>query len=810
MEIKIKDAYEKNLKHINLNIPRNKLSVITGLSGSGKTTLLKDVIYTEAQRQYLETMNYQGIPKPKVEEIRNLSPAILIDQEDKNDNPRSTLGTQTDIYTDLRMLFEKLHQRTCPNCRAEIYSSDSIEETEKVNDKFKVYMYCPNCNYRMEKLTRSHFSFNTKAGACPTCKGIGKQLNIKNNLYRKNKTILNGAVVIWPSNYADYQLKSFNALLDYLDIPIPRNIPLGEFTYEQFDVLKRGIHSEQITADLKSSLPSKVAEGRFEGVETKIWGKIAEEKTVPQKLKDFVQEDICLDCNGEKLNCLSRSVTVQGFRLPEIDGWDLKQILNWIQKIKKSDNKIASLVSNYILDIETKITRLNQLGLSYLSLNREYGSLSGGEAQRIKLAAVLDSKMTELIIILDEPSIGLHPSDIEGLLLMINAIKRRNNTVLIIEHDEALIKQADYIIEIGPESGAFGGKIISSGTYNELLNDSKSLLFQSKLPNFEQTSYFRNITNDAVKIKGANKNNLKNVALTLPANCLTVITGVSGSGKSSLLFDEIAVSQLKDNQVVQWEEKFKDIIVINQKRPTRNKRSVIATYLDIFKEIRVLFGKKAKELKLPFSATDFSFNSGHGRCPECLGLGAVESNNLFFENTTLTCQSCFGKRYKEEILNVKINNYSISDILDLSINEAIQFFEKHNLNSSPLALLKKTNLSYISLGQATDTLSGGEMQRLSLASVISKQKSNKYLFILDEPTIGMHKMDIYHFMVLIQQLVEEENTFLFIEHNIDVIKQADYIVELGPSGGNKGGEIIFHGSISKFFQSNTISSRYLI
>lgn len=810
MEIKIKDAYEKNLKHVDLNIPRNKLSVITGLSGSGKTTLLKDVIYTEAQRQYLETMNYQGIPKPKVEEIKNLSPAILIDQEDKNDNPRSTLGTQTDIYTDLRMLFEKLHQRTCPNCRAEICSSDSIEETEKVNDKFKVYMYCPQCDYRMEKLTRAHFSFNTKVGACPTCKGIGKQLVIKSNLYQKDKTILKGGVVIWPSNYAEYQLKSFNALLDYLDISIPQNIVLREFTDEQFDILKHGIHSEQIPTDLKNHLPSKVAEGRFEGVETKVWEKIAEEKTVPQKFKNFVQEDVCLDCKGEKLNHLSRSVKVQGFRLPEIDEWDLKQILNWIPKIKKSDNKITSLVSNYILDIETKITRLNQLGLSYLSLNREYGTLSGGEAQRIKLAAVLDSKMTELIIILDEPSIGLHPSDIEGLLLMINAIKKRNNTVLIIEHDEMLVKQADYIIEIGPESGAFGGEIISSGTYNELLNDSKSLLFQSKLPNFKQTSYFRDITDDAVKIKDANKNNLKKVTLTLPANCLTVITGVSGSGKSSLLFDEIAASQLKDNQVVQWKNNFKDIIVINQKRPTRNKRSVIATYLDIFKEIRVLFGKKAKELKLPFSATDFSFNSGHGRCSECLGLGVIESNNLFFENTTLTCQSCLGKRYKEEVLNVKINNQSISDILNLSINGAIQFFKNHNLDSTPLTLLKKTNLNYISLGQPTDTLSGGEMQRLSLASVISKQKSNKYVFILDEPTIGMHKIDIYHFMVLIQQLVEDGNTFFFIEHNTDVIKQADYVIELGPNGGNKGGEIIFSGNISEFFQSNTITSNYFI
>lgn len=810
MKIKIKNAYEKNLNHIDLAIPRNELTVITGLSGSGKTTLLKDTIDIESQRQYLETMNYQGIPKPKVDEIKNLSPAIMIDQEDRNDNPRSTLGTQTDIYTDLRMIFEKLHQRNCPNCHKVISASDSKEETEKVDGEFKVYMYCPHCNYRMDKLTRTHFSFNTKAGACPTCKGMGKSLVIKNNLYQKGKTVLNGGIATWTKGYAEYQWKSFNALLKNLGVPVPKNMSLGEFTPEQFDLLKNGIYSTEIPEEKRQTLPTKVAEGKYEGVEPKIWQKIAEEKNIPKNLKEYIQEDICMDCHGEKLNPLSRSVKVYHRRLPEIEREDLKHVLDWTQQIKeKSNDQMNALVKDYLLDIETKIKRISKLGLDYLSLDRQYSTLSGGEAQRMKLAAVLDSPMTELIIILDEPTIGLHTSDTEGLISMINEIKTKNNTVLVIEHDEEVIKQADYIVEIGPGSGDFGGEIVTTGTYDELINNPHSLLSQSKHPDYQQTSYQRNTQQFAVKIQNARKHNLKNISLTFPANCLSVVTGVSGSGKSSLLLQEVADSQLKDNEVVQWGKSFKDLVVITQKRPTRNKRSLIATYLDIFDDIRTLFAKKAKQANFSFSASDFSFNSGSGRCPNCQGLGVIESNQLFFENMELTCPVCHGNRYKDEILNVKIEGYSISDVLELSINEAIEFFTKNNLNSRPLTLLTKTNLDYISLGQGTDTLSGGEMQRLRLASTISKQKGNKHLFILDEPTTGMHKIDVFYFMELIQKLIEDGNTFFFIEHNLDVIKQADYIVELGPSGGNNGGEIMYAGDIGPFRKSNTKTSVYL-
>ncbi len=810
MNIKIKNAYEKNLKHIDVEIPRNKLTVITGLSGSGKTTLLKDTIYIESQRQYLETMNYQGIPKPKVEQIKNLSPAILIDQEDRNDNPRSTLGTQTDIYTDLRMIFEKLHQRDCPNCHKSISASDSKEETEKVDGEFRVYMYCPHCNYRMDKLTRSHFSFNTKAGACPRCKGMGKSLNIQEKLYQKDKTILNGAIATWHSAYAQYQMKSFSALLKYLKVSVPEGLPLKEFTSEQFDLLKNGIYSKVISEAQKKHLPTKVAEGKYEGVEPKIWEKIAEEKTIPKSLKGFIQEETCSECHGEKLNPLSRFVKVYNRRLPEITRESLTHVLYWVRQVKKQSNtQEKNSVKDYLLDIETKIKRISKLGLAYLSLDRQYSTLSGGEAQRIKLAAVLDSQMTELIIILDEPTIGLHPSDTEGLLAMIDEIKGRNNTVLVIEHDEEVIKQADYIVEVGPNSGAFGGEVVSTGTYNELMNNPYSLFLQSKHPNYQQNSYQRNTKEIAVEIQKASMHNLKDISLVLPANCLSVITGVSGSGKSSLLLQEIANSQLKDTQVVHWKKAFKDLVVITQKRPTRNKRSIIATYLDVFDDIRKLFAEKAKQQGFSFLASDFSFNSGKGRCPNCQGLGIVESNQLFFENVELTCPVCHGSRYKDEILEITINGYSIADVLELSIKEAISFFANNRLNHHSLSLLTKTNLDYISLGQGTDSLSGGEMQRLRLASTISKQKGNKHLFILDEPTTGMHKIDVFHFMELIQKLIGEGNTFFFIEHNLDVIKQADYIVELGPSGGDEGGQIVYSGDIAPFAKLNTKTSAYL-
>ena len=812
MKIKIRNAYEKNLKHIDLDIERNTFTVITGLSGSGKTSLLKDTLYMEAQRQYLEAMSYQGIAKPKVGSIDQLSPAILIDQEDRNDNPRSTLGTQTDIYTSLRMIFEKLHQRACPHCGENFAAYEGREETEKIGAEFKVYTFCPQCQKRFDKLTRTDFSFNTKAGACPTCHGMGKSLAIQPTLYDDTRTLLDGAVKTWSSKpCAEYQTANYSALLKHLHIDVPVNQTLQQFTPQQLELLKFGINWSGFSEAERKKLPKKVADGKFEGVEPVIWRKIAENKEVPTSLKDFVKETICPDCHGEKLNPLSRSVTVNATRLPSLEHQDLSQVNQWIASLPQVYPSAALIqVQNYLLDIQTKIKRIAQVGLDYLSLGRPYGTLSGGEAQRIKLAAILDSKMTEMIIILDEPTVGLHPDDTEGIIQMIKQIRDRGNTVLVIEHDWQLIEAADEIIEIGPGSGTHGGEILAQGPLATLINNPASLAAQTLRPEFQQPSRQRTTKNQSLCITNAHANNLQNISVTIPRQALTVVTGVSGSGKSSLVFGTIGASAGLDNETIHWQENFSEMLTINQKRPNRNKRSVIVTYLGLFDAIRTRYHQKAKQMKLSLKPADFSFNAGNGRCPNCQGLGVIESNQLFFENQQLTCPVCQGSRFKEEILAVTINDLSITDLLSLTIDQAIAFFEANDLDAYPLQLLKKTNLSYISLGQTTDTLSGGEMQRLSLARVIARQKQPNALFLMDEPTTGMHTIDVAHFMAMIQSMIDQGNTFIFIEHNLEVIRQADYLIELGPNGGTQGGQLIFAGKFADFKKATTRTSKYLL
>lgn len=810
MKIEINEAYEKNLKHIDVAIERNSFTVVTGLSGSGKTSLLKDTLFVEAQRQYLEAMNMQGIAKPKVKTIKNLSPAILIDQEDHNDNPRSTLGTQTDIYTSLRMIFEKLHARKCPNCQKKFSAYEAREETEKINDAFNVYAYCPHCQFKMAKLTRTSFSFNTQEGACPTCHGMGQSLTILPSLYDLNKTLSEGAVKVWSSKpYIDYQLVSLDALCHHLSLPTIKDKKLTDFSEQEWQLLKFGIHWPGFTQTEKKHLPKKVAEGKFEGVETAIWRKIAENKEVPKHFAAFVQEATCPECNGEKINSLSRSVTVCDTRLPLLENVDLAELLNWIDHIDHSYPENALIqVQNYLLDIQTKIRRISQVGLDYLSLARPYHTLSGGEAQRIKLAALLDSKMTELIIILDEPTIGLHPDDTKGIIEMIHQIKARKNTVIVIEHDLDVIKAADQIIEIGPRSGNEGGEVLRIEGFDSLSHIKESLTYQALKLETEAVSKYRPTNKRGVKVTHANVNNLKNITVDFPKGALSVVTGVSGSGKSSLVFQTISPNNKKETQV-DWKSAFSEVLTIHQKRPTRNKRSVVVTYLELFDKIRQLYAHKAKEMALSYSSADFSFNSGNGRCPNCLGLGMIESNQLFFANQVITCPECQGKRYRDELLDVVIDGLTINDLLSLTIDEALPFFAEHNLPTYPLTLLKKTNLGYLCLGQTTDTLSGGEMQRLSLARVISKQKTADTLFILDEPTTGMHPIDVHHFMTMIHSMIDAGNTFIFIEHNLAVIKQADYLVELGPGGGKNGGQLIFVGSAHAYRQTQTRTSKYL-
>lgn len=810
LNIEIKDAYEKNLKHIDLEIPRGKFVVISGLSGSGKTTLMKDTLFNEAQRQYLEALGMQGIQKPGVVHIGNLSPAVLIDQEGRNQNPRSTLGTQTDIYTDLRMIFEKIHTRQCPHCHSTINAADAKEETEKIDGKFMVYMECPECHQRMDKLTRTNFSFNTRDGACPVCHGFGTVMTIQENIYDKEKSLEDNGVRIWQGAYADYQAKSFYGLLRSLGEPVPEKVPLGEYTPRQWTLLKHGVHESTLTDEERMKIPKQVNQGHFDGLETKVWEKIAEQKGIPDGLKNFIGNTTCSSCHGEKLNELSRKAEVFGARLPVIEQWSLRHLMSWLEELKPQLTVCQlPLIKNYLLDLETKIKRLRQVGLDYLSLDRQYLTLSGGEAQRVKLSAVLDSEMVGLIYMLDEPTIGLHPKDTEGLINMIHRLRDLGNTVLVIEHDEEVMKQADEIIEMGPKAGIYGGEVIAQGTYNQLLKQADSLIAQAATEKFSQESRRRDTSTVAVEVTKGEAHNLKVNDLRIPADCLTVITGVSGSGKSSLVFDELAISDLQSSEHINWRYPFSKMVTIDQKRPARNKRSLIVTYIDLFSDIRKLFAKEAKQQGKHIKAGDFAFNSGNGRCPNCQGLGKVESNQLFFEDVEVTCPECQGTRYLPETLSVTVNGKNISEVLDLSVVEAADFFKELPVDTKTLELLEKTNLDYVLLGQGTDTLSGGEMQRLRLATTLAREKKNKILFILDEPTTGMHKIDIYYFMQLIQELIDAGNTFIFIEHNLDVIRQADYVVELGPGGGEYGGYVTFSGGIEEFLAADTVTSKYL-
>lgn len=712
MEIEISNAYEKNLQHLDLTIKRHAFTAFTGLSGSGKTSLLKDTLYQEAQRQYLEAMNFQGIQKPKVTDIANLSPAILIDQEDHNENPRSTLGTQTNLYTSLRMIFEKLHQRQCPHCQKNFSAYESPEEIKKNDGNFEVFTRCPHCQEKMEKLTRSHFSFNTEKGACPTCHGLGKSLLLQPTLYDLKKTLGEGGVKTWPSKpYIAYQTASYEALLNHLNLPNITDRKIQDFSPLQFSLLKFGIHAPELTNSQQNNLPKKVAGGKFEGVETVLWKKIAEAKEIPASLAPFLQEGLCPTCHGEKLNTLSRNVTVGETRLPILEEMDLSQLFQWLKNIHSLYPPTALLhVKNYLLDMETKIQRLFQVGLSYLSLNRTSQSLSGGESQRVKLAALLDSKMTELILILDEPTIGLHPEDTQGVLNLIQQLKARGNTILVIEHDLAVLKAADEIIEIGPLSGKKGGQVVAKGSFLDLLQQKQTLTAQAAKLEFQALSHHRPIHKKALKIQHATFHNLKDITVSFPESALSVVTGVSGSGKSSLVFGEIAANMEKQSANFNGLTQFSQCLTIQQKRPTRNRRSVVATYLDLMEEIRHLYAKVAAHEQLNFTAADFSFNSGKGRCPNCQGLGYIESQQLFFENQLLTCPVCQGKRFQDQLLAVKVQGLSINDFLNLTIAEAIPFLKNNSLDPHPLEILEQTNLDYLQLGQTTDTLSGGEMQ----------------------------------------------------------------------------------------------------
>lgn len=804
----IKGASEGNLKNISVEIPRNKLVVLTGLSGSGKTTLAMDTLFHECQRQYLESMGMQGINKPKVDSISNLSPAILITQNEYNKNPRSSVGTVTDIYTDLRMIYEKLHTRTCPSCNEEILSSQCREEVEKSDGDFKVFMYCNHCNHRMDKLTRTFFSYNTREGACKSCHGLGKVLKLnEENVIHKELSLEEGAVDFWDKGYKEYEINLVYKAFNHYGVTIDPNIPVKNFNEAQSSILLYGVESDIVKSIFPDIvLPKAVADGKFEGLFTTLWRRLSDKGGESKMIGNYFHEEVCSDCNGERLNELSRNVTVMGTRLPELVNISLDELSSFILELEESINdREKQLIDVYIIDLKTKIRRLINVGLGYLSLDRQTMTLSGGEAQRIKLAATLDSSLTGIIYIMDEPTIGLHPRDTIGIIKILKELMELGNTVIVIEHDTDVMKEADYIIDIGPGAGKHGGEIIGQGPIENIIDTDTSVTGAYLKRKIEYREDYRKGTGDFIEVKNANLFNLKNINVKFPVECLTSVTGVSGSGKSTLIFDVLAKSKNTSGL-----EKFSKIITVEQSPPSKMKRSNVATYSGVYTEIRKLFGgledAKSKEL----TVKDFSFNTKGGRCENCEGLGYVTSNMLFFEDIEVICPVCNGKQFNEVVLSVKYNGYSIHEVLKLSVEEAIEEFKSHNKIVKILKLLEDVGLGYLELGQSLSTLSGGEAQRLKLASELINNEGKKNLYLIDEPTTGLHPLDVENFLILLNRIVDSGSTVIVVEHNQQIIRASDWIVDLGPEGGVNGGKVIAEGTPEEIMSNeNSITGMYL-
>ena len=814
--ISISGAKEGNLKNISVDLPRNKWIVLTGVSGSGKTTLAMDVLYQECQRQYLEAIGYQGIRKPDIDAIRNVSPAIQIQQQAYNKNPRSTVGTVTDIYTDLRMLYEKLSTRDCPACGKEFSSADCREETEKTADDFKVFQYCPHCAQRMEKLTRTHFSYNTREGACATCQGLGEVMTVaEGKVLHEELSLEEGAVIFWEKRYRDYQLESFYAACDHYGIPLRKNTPVKDFTPSQRVLLLQGAESEAVRRlfpDLP--IPRTMTEGRYEGVLPNLWRRMADQKGTSKLREAYFESAICPECHGERLNELSRNVTVKRMRLPGLSASSLTGLVDWIRELDANLTHSEQLLAGvYVADLKTKLKRILKLGLGYLSLDRQTMTLSGGEAQRLRLAAVLDSDLTGVIYILDEPTISLHPKDTAGLLTVLRSLRDKGNTVLVIEHDTAVMAAADYLIDIGPGAGKYGGEVIGSGTLQQIKDQATSVTGAYLNSNPEPREIFRKGSGTFIEMNQTNKHNLRNLTVHFPIGCLVCVTGVSGSGKSTLVFDVLAKGDTgpsEEADQVSGTGSFDRIVVVEQAPLTRMKRSNVATYSDAYTEIRKIFSRQQTSIEKGMTANHFSFNVKGGRCDHCEGLGVVTNNLLFFEDQEVPCPVCSGRRFKDEVLSVAYRGHSITAVLGLSVEEGAELFADSPKISAILELLQEVGLGYLELGQTTTTLSGGEAQRLKLAVELLVNQGKKNLYLIDEPTTGLHPLDVEKFLKLLDRMVGSGSTVVVVEHNQQIIGAADWIIDLGPGGGDAGGTIIAEGTPSEIRKNeNSVTGKFI-
>lgn len=912
----IKGARENNLKNINLTIPRDKLVVFTGVSGSGKSTLAFETIYAEGQRRYVESLSSYArmflgqMEKPDVDMIDGLSPAISIDQKTTSHNPRSTVGTVTEIYDYFRLLFARVGVPHCPNCGTEIskqtvdqiidkvmskepntkilvnapvargkkgeykkeiesfkksgYSrveidgevvdlneeialdknikhdisvvidrlvikegiekrlSDSIETALKLSNGivlietldgektlYSTKYACPECGTSIEEIEPRLFSFNNPFGACPECHGLGFKDEIDENLIIKDptKTLREGAVNVtgWNLESGKITQMSFESLAKHYGFSL--DVPVKDLPREILDIILYGSGNEKIHMEYKTKTFNTSYDARWEGIIPNLVRRYNETTSEYSKgeIEKYMRIKPCETCHGSRLKKEALAVTVGGKNISELSDMDVKSLYDFIDNLKLTNNN-AIIGAPIIKEIKARLNFLIDVGLSYLTLSRTAQTLSGGEAQRIRLATQIGSGLTGVLYILDEPSIGLHQRDNQKLIATLKKLRDLGNTLIVVEHDEETIREADYIVDIGPKAGIHGGEVVAVGSVADIEAEAKSLTgdYLSGRRKIE-IPLKRHLPDDRwLIVKGARQNNLKNVEAKFPIGLFTVVTGVSGSGKSSLineilypaLSNELNKTKLRvgNYDEILGSENLDKVIAIDQSPIGRTPRSNPATYTGVFSLIRDLFAETLDAKERGYKSGRFSFNVSGGRCEHCSGDGVMKIEMHFLPDMYVPCEVCHGKRYNRETLEVKYKGKNIADVLDMTVDEACEFFQPISAIYNKIKTLQEVGLGYIKLGQSSTTLSGGEAQRVKLATELSKRSTGKTLYILDEPTTGLSSYDVDKLCMVLNKLQMAGNTIVVIEHNLDVIKIADYIVDLGPEGGNKGGEIIAEGS----------------
>lgn len=818
----IQGAKVNNLKNISVKIPRDKLVVITGLSGSGKSSLAFDTIFAEGQRRYMESLSSYArqflgtIPKPNVDHIEGLSPAISIDQKSTIRSPRSTVGTMSDIYDYIRLLFTHIGVPHCPYCKKILQKQIINKKNERGLNDSKIKLYCTDCQCEFPAIKISSFSFNSPDGACPDCRGLGKKLVIDSAQIFPNMrlTLAEGAIRPWSRSTG--QNSTYQKMLQDLALRCKFNLntPVGKLSKQVRNLILFG-------------------DNEFKGVipDLEIRHKETSSDYIRKEIKKYMVEKTCDTCKGTRLRPEILTITINNKNINAISSLSIAQLKDFIFKLETKNHnneETLKIIKQITSEIITRLGFLTEVGLSYLTLNRGSNSLSGGEAQRIRLATQLGSYLTGVLYILDEPSIGLHQVDQAKLIKALNQLRDLGNSVLVVEHDQQTMEAADYIIDMGPQAGELGGEIVAQGSISTIKQTKNSLTAQylTGEQKIDLPKKYRTSKNNLI-IKGAKEHNLKNIDVRIPLNNLVCITGVSGSGKSTLVSDILAralkkkfyrtKTQVGAHRALIGTNFIDKIIEVDQSPIGRTPRSNPVTYTGTFSLIREVFSELEQAKARGYNSGHFSFNMVGGRCETCRGDGVLKFEMYFLPDAYVTCPTCGGNRYNKEILDIYYKpkqakeGKNIAEILEMTISEALNFFQEYSLLHYKLQVLNSVGLGYIRLGQSATTLSGGEAQRIKLATELARKDTGKTLYVLDEPTTGLHFEDIKRLLKVLQALVDKGNSVIVIEHNLDVIKCADHIIDLGPEGGEAGGRIVACGTPQHIIKAkNSLTGKYLV